>query len=87
MSEKQSIITFISLKISRVFILLVLIYKGVFSFWFGGFCMFSPTCSDYALGCLKTHSIEKAFCLIFSRVCKCHPFSNRFFDPVPERKI
>ena len=48
-------------------------------------CRFTPTCSEYALECLRRYSLFPACWLIIKRLLRCHPFCNGGFDPVPGR--
>lgn len=53
---------------------------------FGGKCRFYPTCSTYALEALKVHGGIKGGFLAVKRVCKCGPFTEGGYDPVPKSK-
>lgn len=47
-------------------------------------CRFYPTCSEYALQCLRKYVFLKACYLIARRLLRCHPLSTHGgFDPVP----
>lgn len=46
-------------------------------------CRFRPTCSEYALEALRVHGAGKGAWLALRRLCRCHPFSEPDFDPVP----
>ena len=46
-------------------------------------CRYSPTCSNYAIDCLKTYGLIKGLFKAIKRILSCHPFSKRdSFDPV-----
>ena len=47
-------------------------------------CRFHPTCSSYALGALRIHGALKGSWLTARRLCRCHPFCEPGYDPVPE---
>ncbi len=47
-------------------------------------CRFHPTCSAYAVEALRRHGPLSGSWLAFSRVCRCHPFSDGGVDLVPE---
>lgn len=47
-------------------------------------CRFHPSCSVYAVGCLRAHRLAPALGLIARRVAKCQPFHPGGIDPVPE---
>lgn len=49
-------------------------------------CRFRPTCSEYALQALHTHGAVRGSWLTVRRLCRCHPFTEPDFDPVPERR-
>ncbi len=49
-------------------------------------CRYSPTCSEYALGAIRTHGALGGGWLAVKRVCRCHPWHEGGHDPVPEAK-
>jgi putative membrane protein insertion efficiency factor len=49
-------------------------------------CRFDPTCSSYALEALKVHGALRGSWLTARRLCRCHPFCEPGFDPVPPRR-
>lgn len=68
-------------KSSLVF--LVSLYRSVGSLFLGGNCRFYPSCSEYALQALDQHSASRAVGLIAHRLCRCHPWGDSGYDPVP----
>ena len=46
-------------------------------------CRFRPTCSEYALGCLRKHRLPTACFLIAKRLLRCQPWGRGGWDPVP----
>ena len=69
------------------FIILIKFYKFFFSPFFANSCKFEPTCSIYALGCLKEYNLFKALFKIIIRILKCNPwFNTGGFDPVEQQK-
>ena len=46
-------------------------------------CRFSPTCSHYAAGALRTHGFFTGLLLAARRLVKCTPLHPGGFDPVP----
>jgi uncharacterized protein len=46
-------------------------------------CRFSPTCSAYALEAVQQHGPVRGLWLAGKRICRCHPFGEPGFDPVP----
>lgn len=48
-------------------------------------CRFMPTCSAYALEAIAVHGPLAGSWLAARRLCRCHPWSEGGFDPVPPR--
>ena len=46
-------------------------------------CIFTPTCSEYALQALQKYGAVKGTYLAIKRVLRCHPFHEGGYDPVP----
>ncbi len=46
-------------------------------------CRFTPTCSHYAAGALRTHGFFSGLFLAARRLVKCTPLHPGGFDPVP----
>jgi len=46
-------------------------------------CRFTPTCSHYAAGALRTHGFFAGLFLAARRLVKCTPLHPGGFDPVP----
>ncbi len=72
------------LKSSLIFI--VAIYRTIGSQHLGGQCRFHPSCSQYAVEALQSHSSFYAVFLILKRISRCHPFGSSGWDPVPSVK-
>jgi hypothetical protein len=49
----------------------------------GRVCRFEPSCSRYAVACLRTHGVLRGGLLSLVRLCKCHPFHPGGYDPPP----
>ena len=58
-------------------------YQLMISPLLGPRCRFYPSCSNYALEALQVHGAGKGSWLAAKRVCRCHPFNEGGFDPVP----
>lgn len=71
--------------ITRLAIALVELYQMTLSRMLGPACRFEPSCSSYAIGCLRAHGFWAGGLLSIRRVCKCHPFHPGGFDPPPPR--
>ncbi len=46
-------------------------------------CIYTPTCSLYALEALEKYGVLKGTYLSVRRVLRCHPFHKGGYDPVP----
>lgn len=46
-------------------------------------CRFIPTCSEYTKQALQKYGVLKGLWLGVKRVCKCHPFHEGGYDPLP----
>jgi uncharacterized protein len=66
-------------------VLLVRLYRAVFSPMLGPRCRWYPSCSTYALGALETHGALKGTLLTVARIGRCNPLSLGGLDPVPPR--
>jgi hypothetical protein len=47
-------------------------------------CRFFPTCSTYTIESIHKHGALKGTLLGAKRICKCHPYHEGGYDPVPE---
>ena len=63
----------------------VWLYRLLVSPWKRPSCRFRPTCSQYALEALRVHGALRGSWLTVRRLCRCHPFTEPGFDPVPQR--
>jgi putative membrane protein insertion efficiency factor len=69
--------------IARLLIALVRAYQLTISPLIGPVCRFEPSCSRYAVACLKTHGAWRGLLLSVVRLAKCHPFHPGGHDPPP----
>ncbi len=47
-------------------------------------CLFTPTCSEFAVGAIDRYGALSGGWLAFRRILRCHPFGGQGYDPVPE---
>jgi uncharacterized protein len=59
-------------------------YRMLLSPFLGQACRFEPTCSRYTEQAIKNHGVLKGSALGAKRICRCHPWNEGGFDPVPE---
>jgi uncharacterized protein len=69
--------------IRRAMILLVRLYQLTISPLLGPRCRFAPSCSEYAVVCLREHGALRGSWLAARRVARCHPWGGRGYDPPP----
>lgn len=74
--------------IKAILIIILKIYKSLVSplleTIFGKGCIFTPTCSEYAIDSLRKHGIKCGINLSLKRFSRCHPGTAAAYDPVPE---
>ena len=67
----------------RVLIVFLRIYQYTVRPLLGPRCRFYPSCSDYAVEAIERHGAARGAWLATRRLCKCHPWHEGGFDPVP----
>lgn len=70
----------------NILILLVKFYRKFISPLKRPSCIYTPTCSSYALEALERYGFFKGGYLSLKRILRCHPFSDGGFDPVPNKE-
>lgn len=69
----------------HLLILLIRLYQMVISpFLPANSCRFFPSCSTYTIESIQRHGAFKGTLLGAARICKCHPYHDGGYDPVPE---
>ncbi|MBR0381194.1 MAG: membrane protein insertion efficiency factor YidD [Eubacterium sp.] len=46
-------------------------------------CVYTPTCSQYAIEAIEKYGAVKGGLLALWRIIRCNPFSKGGYDPVP----
>lgn len=69
--------------VARVLIRLVQGYRRYISPLLPDSCIYSPTCSEYALEALRKYGAARGSLLAARRILRCHPFHRGGYDPVP----
>jgi putative membrane protein insertion efficiency factor len=67
----------------KTLLLLIKLYKKIFSPLLGNHCRFFPTCSEYTYGAIEKFGAARGMCLGAKRILKCHPFHSGGYDPIP----
>ena len=70
----------------RVLIAILRFYKRAISPLLPNACIYTPTCSEYAMEAIRVHGAFKGTGLAIWRVLRCNPFMKGGYDPVPEPK-
>lgn len=69
--------------IEWVLVALVRGYQQIISPWFAPTCKYYPSCSNYAIGALRTHGPLRGLGLTAWRLLRCNPWSAGGVDHVP----
>ena len=70
----------------RVLLAILRFYKRCISPLLPNACIYTPTCSEYAMEAIQKHGVLKGTGLAIWRVLRCNPFMKGGYDPVPEPK-
>lgn len=69
--------------VARLLMRVVRGYKRYISPLLPDACIYSPTCSEYALEAIEKYGAARGGWLAFRRILRCNPFHRGGFDPVP----
>lgn len=72
------------IKVPRVLIyLLIRFYQKFISPLLPPSCIYTPTCSQYAIEAVQKYGVIKGGWLATKRILRCHPWHEGGHDPVP----
>ena len=83
MKPLTAVMRLVSRAMTQVLLGLLYFYKGAISPWLPAACRFTPSCSVYAMGAVRTHGPLRGSWLALRRLGRCHPFHPGGYDPVP----
>ena len=69
--------------VARAMMILIQWYRRYISPLLPDSCIYSPTCSEYALEAIKKYGAAKGGWLAFCRILRCNPFCRGGHDTVP----
>ena len=70
--------------VAKLLIFLVRVYQKYLSpLKIRTHCIYTPTCSQYAVEALQKYGALKGTWLACKRILRCHPFAEGGYDPVP----
>lgn len=49
-------------------------------------CRYGPSCSHYAMECVRAHGAWAGFWMSLARFCRCHPLGRSGYDPAPVQR-
>ena len=71
------------IRVKRVFLLLIDVYRRYISPLKSPCCRYIPTCSEYAMIAIERYGAARGGWLALKRILRCHPFDEGGYDPVP----
>ena len=71
------------IKVKKVFLFLINIYRRYISPLKSPCCRYIPTCSEYAMIAVERYGAARGGWLALKRILRCHPFHEGGYDPVP----
>ena len=71
------------IRVTRVFLFLIDVYRRYISPLKSPCCRYIPTCSEYAMIAIERYGAARGGWLALKRILRCHPFHEGGYDPVP----
>ena len=71
------------IRVKRVFLLLIDVYRRYISPLKSPCCRYIPTCTEYAMIAIERYGAARGGWLALKRILRCHPFHEGGYDPVP----
>ena len=71
------------IRVKRVFLFLIDVYRRYISPLKSPCCRYIPTCSEYAMIAIERYGAMRGGWLALKRILRCHPFHAGGYDPVP----
>ena len=65
-----------------ILIYAIRVYRKHISSFFRGSCIYTPSCSQYAIEAIQKHGALKGTLLAIRRILRCRPPYKGGFDPV-----
>ena len=63
------------------------LYQLTLAYFFVGACRYEPSCSAYAAEAVTRHGAFKGSFLAAHRLCRCGPWTEGGYDPVPPSSL
>lgn len=79
--EVQNGVPSLLIMMSRLLILLVLLYRATLGPVLGGHCRYHPSCSQYMIDAVRKYGAWRGLWRGVRRIARCHPFGR--FGPDP----
>jgi putative membrane protein insertion efficiency factor len=71
----------------KLLLLMIRGYQIAVSPMLGARCRFYPSCSAYTHTAVARFGVIHGTWMGVRRICRCHPFCDGGYDPVPEEKL